>query len=61
MLRLFNWLVFEFAGLGEIMDVSSDNATSLSCEGLLGHLERAGCAHLASLVEADFVFVPYSE
>jgi len=60
-LRLMNWLVSEFEGLGEIMDVASDNAASLFCEGLLGHQVRGGCTDLAKLAEDDFTFVPYGD
>jgi len=47
----------EFEGLGEVMSVANDNAASVSFEGLVGNLLRAGAVDLARL--DDFQYVPY--
>ena len=47
----------EFEGLGEVMSIANDNAASISFEGLVGNLLRAGAVDLARL--DDFQYVPY--
>ena len=47
----------EFEGLGEVMSVANDNAASVSFEGLVGNLLRAGAVDLARL--DGFHYVPY--
>src|SRR6185295_10776539 len=54
---LLDWLLSEFEGLGEVMSIANDNATSVSFEGLIGNLLRAGAVDLARL--DDFQYVPY--
>jgi len=44
---LFDWLLSEFGGLGEVMSIANDNAASVSFEGLVGNLLRAGAVDLA--------------
>ena len=56
--QLLDWMVSEFEGLGEVMSVANGNAASVSFEGLVGNLIRAGCLNLSSL-EGDFQYVPY--
>jgi len=51
-------LLSEFEGLGEVMGVANDNAASVSFEGLVGNLLRAGAVDLSKL-ERDFQYVPY--
>ena len=48
----------EFEGLGEVMSVANDNAASVSFEGLVGNLLRAGAVDLVRLHEV-FQYVPY--
>ena len=48
----------EFEGLGEVMSVANDNAASVSFEGLVGNLLRAGAVDLVRLQEG-FQYVPY--
>ena len=48
----------EFEGLGEVMGVANDNAASVSFEGLVGNLLRAGVVDLSKL-EWDFQYIPY--
>ena len=50
----------EFEGLGEVMSVANDNAASISFEGLVGNLLRAGAIDLAKLHEG-FRYVPYED
>ena len=57
-IRLLDWLVFEFEGLGEVVGIAGDNVASLTFEGLLGNLLWAGSMDLSRL-EGDFQFVPY--
>jgi len=47
--QLLDWMVSEFEGLGEVMSVANDNAASVSFEGLVGNLLRAGAIDLAKL------------
>jgi len=54
---LLDWLLSEFEGLGEVISVANDNADSVSFEGLVGNLLRAGVVDLARL--DDFQYVPY--
>jgi hypothetical protein len=54
--HLLGWLVSEFEGLGEVMDVAGDNAVSLSLETILGNLISLGCQDVAKLAADDFVF-----
>ena len=54
---LLDWLLSEFEGLGEVMSIANDNAASVSFEGLVGNLLRAGAVDLARL--DDFQYVPY--
>ena len=54
---LLDWLLSEFEGLGEVMSITNDNAASVSFEGLVGNLLRAGAVDLARL--DDFQYVPY--
>jgi len=56
--QLLDWMVSEFEGLGEVMSVANDNAASVSFEGLVGNLLRAGATDLAKLPEG-FRYVPY--
>ena len=51
--QLLDWLLSEFEGLGEVMGVANDNAVSVSFEGLVGNLLRAGVIDLYKL-EGDF-------
>jgi hypothetical protein len=46
---LLDWLLSEFEGLGEVMSIGNDNAASVSFEGLVGNLLRAGAVDLARL------------
>jgi len=39
-------MMSEFEGLGEVMSVANDNAASVSFEGLVGNLLRAGTVDL---------------
>jgi hypothetical protein len=57
-LQLLDWLLSEFEGLGEVMSVANDNAASVSFEGLVGNLLRAGAVDLSKL-EGAFQYVPY--
>jgi len=57
-LQLLDWLLSEFEGLGEVMSVANDNAASVSFEGLVGNLLRAGAVDLSKL-EGGFQYVPY--
>jgi len=57
-LQLLDWLMSEFEGLGEVMSVANDNAASVSFEGLVGNLLRAGAVDLSKL-EGGFQYVPY--
>jgi hypothetical protein len=54
---LLDWLLSEFEGLGEVMSIANDNAASVSFEGLVGNLLRAGAVDLARL--DGFQYVPY--
>ena len=54
---LLDWLLSEFEGLGEVMSIANDNAASVSFEGLVGNLLRAGVVDLARL--DNFQYVPY--
>jgi len=56
--QLLDWLTSEFEGLGEVMGVASDNAASVSFEGLVGNLLRVGAVDLSKL-RGDFQYVPY--
>ena len=56
--QLLDWLLSEFEGLGEVMSVANDNAASVSFEGLVGNLLRAGAVDLSRL-EGGFQYVPY--
>jgi len=56
--QLLDWLLSEFEGLGEVMSVANDNAASVSFEGLVGNLLRAGAVDLSKL-EGGFQYVPY--
>ena len=38
-----------FEGLGEVMSVANDNAASVSFEGLVGNLLRAGAVDLVRM------------
>ena len=58
--QLLDWMVSEFEGLGEVMSVANDNAASVSFEGLVGNLLRAGAIDLAKLQEG-FRYVPYKD
>ena len=58
--QLLDWLTSEFEGLGEVMGVASDNAASVSFEGLVGNLLRVGAVVLSKL-GGDFQYVPYEE
>jgi len=51
--QLLEWLLSEFEGLGEVMSVADDNAASISFEGLVGNLLRAGAVDL-SKIEGGF-------
>jgi hypothetical protein len=51
-------MMSEFEGLGEVMSVANDNAASVSFEGLVGNLLRAGAVDLVRLQEG-FQYVPY--
>ena len=51
--QLLDWLMSEFEGLGEVMSVANGNAASVSFEGLIGNLLRAGGLNL-SFLEGDF-------
>ena len=55
--QLLDWLLSEFEGLGEVIGVANDNAVSVSFEGLVGNLLRAGAVDLSKL-EGDFQYVP---
>ena len=44
---LLDWLLSEFEGLGEVMSIANDNAASVSFDGLVGNLLRAGAVDLA--------------
>ncbi|XP_039838346.1 uncharacterized protein LOC120698701 [Panicum virgatum] len=50
-------MMSEFEGLSEVMSVANDNAASVSFEGLVGNLLRAGAVDLARL--EGFQYVPY--
>ena len=56
-LQLLDWMMSEFEGLGEVMNVANDNVASVSFEGLVGNLLRAGAVDLARL--EGFQYVPY--
>ena len=56
--QLLDWLLSEFEGLREVMSVANDNTASVSFEGLVGNLLRAGAVDL-SKIEGDFQYVPY--
>ena len=56
--QVMDWLMSEFEGLGEVMSVANDNAASVSFEGLVGNLLRAGAVDLSKL-EGGFQYVPY--
>ena len=56
--QLLDWLLSEFEGLGEVMSVANDNTASVSFEGLVGNLLRAGAVDLSKM-EGDFQYVPY--
>jgi len=56
--QLLDWMMSEFEGLGEVMSVANDNAASVSFEGLVGNLLRAGAVDLVRLQEG-FQYVPY--
>ena len=56
--QLLDWMISEFEGLGEVMSVANDNAASVSFEGLVGNLLRAGAVDLTKL-EEGFQYVPY--
>ena len=56
-LQLLDLIMSEFEGLGEVMSVANDNAASVSFEGLVGNLLRAGAVDLARL--EGFQYVPY--
>ena len=58
--QLLDWLTSEFEGLGEVMGVASDNAASVSFEGLVGNLLRVGAVDLSKL-RCDFQYVPYED
>ena len=47
--QLLDWLLSEFEELGEVMGVANDNAASISFEGLMGNLLRAGAIDLSKL------------
>ena len=57
-LQLLDWLLSEFEGLEVVMIVANDNAASVSFEGLVGNLLRAGAIDLSKLKEG-FQYVPY--
>ena len=46
---LLDWLLSEFEGLGEVMSIANENAASVSFEGVVGNLLRAGAVDLARL------------
>ena len=56
-LQLLDWLMSEFEGLGEVMNVAKDNAAYVSLEGLVGNLLHASAVDLARL--EGFQYVPY--
>ena len=56
--QLLDWMMSEFEGLGEVMSVANDNAASVSFEGLVGNLLRAGAVDLTRLL-GGFQYVPY--
>ena len=56
--QLLDWLLSEFEGLGEVMGVANGDAASVSFEGLVGNLLRAGVVDLSKL-EWDFQYIPY--
>jgi hypothetical protein len=56
--QLLDWLTSEFEGLGEVMGVASDNAASVSFEGLVGNLLQFGAVDLSKL-RGDFQYIPY--
>jgi len=56
--QLLDWLLSEFEGLGEVMGVANDNAASVSFEGLVVNLLRAGAIDLSKL-GGDFQYIPY--
>jgi len=57
-LRLLDWLISEFEGLGDVVSVASENTASMAFEGLIGSLLRAERFDL-SVLEGDFQYVPY--
>ena len=56
--QLLDWMMSEFEGLGEVMSVANNNAASVSFEGLIGNLLRAGAVDLTRLL-GGFQYVPY--
>ena len=56
--HLLDRLLSEFEGLGEVMSNANDNAASVSFEGLVGNLLRAGAVDLSKL-GGGFQYVPY--
>ena len=56
--QLLDWLLSEFEELGEVMGVANDNAASVSFDGLVGNLLRAGAIDLSKL-GGDFQYIPY--
>ena len=56
--QLLDWMMSEFEGLREVMIVANDNAASVSFEGVVGNLLRAGAVDLSRLQEG-FQYVSY--
>jgi len=43
------------------MEIASDNAAVVACEGVLAHLDREGCKDIERLASKDFRYLSYRE
>jgi hypothetical protein len=43
------------------MEIASDNAAVVACEGVLAHLDREGCKDIERLASKDFWYLSYTE
>ena len=58
---LLDWMLQEFAVLGNILTNISDNSAVVSCENAFALLEHEGCQDMSKIVDAGYQFPESSE
>ena len=54
---LLDWILQEFAVLGNILTNISDNSVVVSCEDAFALLEHEGCQNMVKIADAGYQFL----